>query len=211
MHAKRQFLVPFLLFAVLLAGCSAAAATPQLIGSYPQVTPPAPNPRPQRVYRTALQIEVTDVGSAASRASQLAYDAGGYLDSSQSWYRDGHLVISLSLAVPSEHFDDLRRSIIALGQLVGEQLSSDAVPWPPTAPYAYIAVTFTSPPPLVQLPAPAVPGWSPAQTFAQAFSVFAFIFTILIDVLIWVSVVAGPFVLMGLGLRWLLQHTRRSN
>jgi hypothetical protein len=39
--------------------------------------------------------------------------------------------------------------------------------------------------------------------------VFASIFTVLIDVVIWVLVVVGPFVLMGLGLRWLIRRIRR--
>jgi hypothetical protein len=45
-------------------------------------------------------------------------------------------------------------------------------------------------------------------TFRAAFSVFAALFTYLVDILIWLTVVGGPFVLMGLGLRALVRRWR---
>jgi hypothetical protein len=209
MDAKRIILGLGLLASAALAACS-GGATPQLIGSYPRFGTAAPYIAPSRVYSTRLDIAVSDVDFAAQQAARLAAGNGGHLVASQSWYQDERLHTLLTLAVPASQFDPLRQSLIALGQLVDEQLTSQPAPWPAYArlPEATISVTFSTYPPLPQAPALPNFGWSPVRTFAQAFAVFAGIFTVLIDVLIWVSVVVGPFVLMGLGLRWLVRRTR---
>jgi hypothetical protein len=201
------------LLAGALAGCS-GSATPRLIGSFPRYATPTPQSGlrqilpPARAYSTTLEIEVADVDAAAQQAADLAHGYGGYLAASQSWYQDGRLHTSLTLAVPGSQFDALRRSVAALGRLINERLSSEPAPWQiyPAQPEAWIMVTFSPAQPLVELPALPNLGWSPARTFAQAFAVFTGIFTVMIDVLIWVGVVVGPFVLMGLGLRWLIRR-----
>jgi hypothetical protein len=208
MCARRLLFVAALLAVALLTGC--AAATPQLIGSYPRNPAPTAYFPLDRAYSTALHIRVADVDAAARSATQLAGAAGGYLQGSQSWYQDGSLVTSLTLAVPASRFTDLRAALASLGQLLDEQLTSaPAYPYSAAALQATIIVTLTSRGAPASPPAP--PAWalSPAQTFAQAFAVFSLIFTVLVDVLIWVSVVAGPFVLVGLGLRWLVRRYRR--
>jgi hypothetical protein len=209
MNAKRIILAPALLAAALLAGCS-ASVTPQLIGSYPRYATPTAFLPPARALGTTLEIEVTDVDAASQQAVQLAYNDAGYLAARQSWYEDGRLRSSLALGVPSAHFDDLRRALVSLGRLVNEHISSDpALPdGYPAEPQSLITVTFVTAPAVAQLPALPIGVWSPAQTFAHAFAVFASIFTVLVDVLIWVGVVVGPFVLIGLGLRWLVRRAR---
>ena len=210
MDAKRVIPALCLLAVAALAACS-GSATPQLIGSYQRYGTPTPFVPLARVYNTNLEIEVSDVDLAAQQAARLAYDNGGYLVASQSWYQDGRWRTALTLSVPASQFDTLRRSLIALGRLLDERLASQPAPWPgyPAQPESIVSVTFSTAGPLVELPALPNLSWSPARTFAQAFGVFAGIFTVLIDVLIWVSVVAGPFVLMGLGLRWLMRRIRR--
>jgi hypothetical protein len=210
MDAKRVIPALCLLAVAALAACS-GSATPQLIGSYPRYGTPTPFVALARVYNTNLEIEVADVDAAAQQAARLAYDNGGYLVASQSWYQDGRRRTALTLAVPAGQFDTLRHSLIVLGRLLDERLTSQPAPWPsyPTQPESVVSVTFSTAGPMVEFPALPSLGWSPARTFAQAFGVFASIFTVLIDVVIWVSVVVGPFVLMGLGLRWLIRRTRR--
>lgn len=194
-----------------LAGCS-GSATPQLIGSYPRNSAPTPVMPAGRTYSTALQVEVPDVDAAAQQATQLAYSYGGYLAASQSWYQDNRLHTLLNLAVPGAQFDALRRSIAALGRLVDEHLTSQPVPWPPysESPQAMVSVTFTTAQPASEWPGPPDSAWNPARVYGQAFAFFTGLFLVLIDVIIWVSVVAGPFVLMGLGLRWLIRRGRRQ-
>jgi len=197
------------LVAVGLAACS-PGATPQLIGSYPRYGTPGPSLPPARVYDTRLDIEVPDVGYAVQQAAQLAEQAGGYLVASQSWYQDQRLFTALTLAAPASQFDSLRHSLIALGRLTDEQLTGRPAPYPIyPSPQSTIAVTFASYQPVLDLPPVPDPGWGLARTFSQAFGVSAAIFTFLINVLIWISVVAGPFVLIGLGLRWLVRRIRR--
>jgi len=206
LNAKRWFLRLWALLAVGLTACS--GATPQLIGSYPLYGTPGPSVPPARIYNTNLDIEVSDVDYAAQQAARLAVGVGGYLVSSQSWYQNDRLHTALILAVPASQFDGLRRSLIGLGRLLGEQVTSQSAPYPSEwpQPSSTISVMFDATPSLPTMPNL---GWSPAQTFSQAFGVFAAIFTFLINVVIWISVVVGPFVLIGLGLRWLVRRIRR--
>jgi len=210
MHTKRFVAGLWVLAGLVLAGCS-GSATPQLISSYPRAGSGAPVAAPARVYNTSLDIEVTDVDAAAQQAARLAAGDGGYLVASQSWYQGDQQFTALTLSVPADEFDSLRRSLIDLGRLLDEQLTSQPAPWPPYAPppQSIISVTFSSAPQRISLPTLPNLGWSPVDTFAQAFRVFASIFTVLIDVIIWITVVVGPFVLIGLGLLWLVRRMRR--
>lgn len=52
--------------------------------------------------------------------------------------------------------------------------------------------------------------WDPAATFRAAFGVFLQLFQLLIDALIWIVVVAGPFILMGVGLVAVLRRVREG-
>lgn len=52
--------------------------------------------------------------------------------------------------------------------------------------------------------------WDPAETFRAAFGVFLTLFQLLVDALIWILVVAGPFVLMGVGAVVVLRKVRRG-
>jgi len=211
MHAKHFVIAIFALAGLALSACS-GGATPQLISSYPRTGTVAPFAAPARVYNTSLAIEVSDVDWAAQEANRLAASDGGYLVASQSWYQENSRFTALTLSVPADQFNSLRRSLIDLGRLLSEQLTSQPAPWPPYGPppQSIIYVTFSSAPQQVNLPSLPHLGWSPVDTFVQAFGVFAGIFTVLINVLIWILVVVGPFVLIGLGLRWLLRRIHRA-
>jgi len=204
-------------FASLLAACG-GGANPQLIGSYPKGPASSPTypPPPANllvVHNAYLELEVGSTDAAAQRATQLADDYGGYLVSSQSWYADSRKYTTLTLAVPVAQFETLRQSLLSLGSLVGERVSSDVVSitghgadaWNT---FSTITVQFRPALPSFSLPSVTGPGWNPARTFEQAFRVFASIFTFLVDIVIWVVVVVGPFALMGLGLRALLRRLR---
>lgn len=52
--------------------------------------------------------------------------------------------------------------------------------------------------------------WDPAETFRAAFGVFLKLFQLLVDALIWIAVVAGPFVLMGVGAVVILRRVREG-
>lgn len=204
MSRIRWFIVIGLAFA--LAACSASGATPQLIGAYPKTTTAPP---PNVVYHTNLTLEVYDPASTADRVIQIAYDDGGYLTDSEMWSVGDDQYFTLTLAVPAAQFSSAREAILKLGTLINETVSSEwnySEQWDE---YSTLTVTLHPISPPIARPAPFKLGWNPANTFARAFGVFASIFTFLVDVVIWVAVVAGPFVLMGLGLRAVVRRLRQ--
>ena len=109
--------------------------------------------------------------------------------------------MNLVLAVPAVAFDALHQAILDLGTLkvsslraVGEQPL-----WQRLAALFEITVTFHPKP--SDRPVIAATRWNPVHTPAGAWRVFLTIFGFLVDILIWVMVLVGPFILIGLGLR----------
>ena len=190
-----------------LAACTASGATPQLIGAYPKTTsvPPPPN----IVYNSSLTLEVYDPASSADRVIQIAYDNGGYLTDSETWSVGNDQYFTLTLAVPAAQFSATREAILKLGTLTNETVSSDWTYSGRSDEYSVLIVSLRPTKPSLPRPIPFHLGWNPVNTFASAFGVFATIFTFLVDAVIWVTVVLGPFVLMGLGLRAVVQRLRR--
>ncbi|MCI0396854.1 MAG: DUF4349 domain-containing protein [Chloroflexi bacterium] len=203
----------FLLALWWLVGCN-GTSQPELIASYPRKGEVASGYRDPPgqwvvVHTAYLELEVRNTEVAAQRATDEAYERGGYLVSSYSWYRDGALYTTLALAVPVDRFEELRRELNSLGTVVSERVSETVVSAGRGSgpPFSQVTVQLqpagtTSPPPVVS------GGWSPANTFRQAFAVFMRIFQVLADIVIWVVVVAGPFVLAGLGLWTLVRRFR---
>jgi len=213
MFTKRLFGLAVLL-AIGLVGCG-PGATPQLIGSYPKSVSPTYAPPPSDalvIYEAYLTLEVSNTDQAAQRAIEFAYDRGGYLVNSQSWYENSRKYTTLTLTVPVAQFESLRQALLGLGSAINETVSSDLVS---TSHGANEWNTFTNitvqlrPAPSITLPSLPSTGWNPTHTFERAFDVFASIFTFLVDIVIWVVVIVGPFVLMGLGVRAVVRRMRR--
>jgi hypothetical protein len=201
-----------LLFAgvlLVLAACG-PAPNPQIIATFPQAaTPrvvatyvPAP-PYLMVVYDASLEIEVNDPIAAAETAKRVVYDRGGYVTNAQSWVQDGRAYATLTLMAPVARFDDARRALRDLGTVVNETVSERLIDPGPGYDgwntYTSITVRLRQPAAFALPPAPSLPsGWSPLRTFESAFAVTAAIFRVVIDILIWVIVVAGPFVMVAL-------------
>lgn len=210
-----QFARLFLLCAtiLLLTACTPAAGVRQIA-----VAPhPTPITRyPAFVYTGYLELQVADVDAAAKRAAQLAESYGGYQLSAQSWRVDNRTVTTLELAVPHRVFDGLRGALLELGVLRHETVSSRPVD-PPSEPVPYASITLHLRPADPQWPIDPPPsdwtgGWNPARTFQRAFAVFLTIFGFLADVLIWIVVVAGPFLLLAAVVWFILRrHRTRSS
>ncbi len=197
-----RFLVLILggILSVVLAAC--AGSTPQLIASYPSqpqsgARAPLPQTRWQWVYDAWLELACANPDRAARQAESLAYDYGGYLESAQSWSQSGDTVYSLVLAVPAANFDGFQRALQRLGEVRGETVSGGWSSGYPDAGgmQAYSRVTVRIIPRESLLPDWRLPDWRPLHTFGRALDVFLAIFGFLIDGLIWLVVVAGPFVL----------------
>ncbi len=206
MSGLRVSILGILVF--LLTAC-AASVGPIQVASFPLVTPIAKYPPDPILYRSYIEVLVSDVDRAAETAAYRATANNGYLVSSDSWYADGRKVISMELAVPTYNFENLRQDLLSLGQVVNESLSGQpANPPPYNQPIGYSQITLQLRPAGHYVPPP--PAWRPVRTLQQAFSVFLTIFGFLTDILIWVVVVAGPFLLIGLGIGLIIRKRRAT-
>jgi hypothetical protein len=203
--------VPILVILVILvAGCNALPGPVQL-ASYPKLTPIAKYPPDPIIYQTYIEVLVNDVDRAAEIAMNRASAYQGYLISTDSWYSDGQKVISLQLAVPTYNFENLRNELINLGQVMNENMSGKpANPLPYDRYIEYSQITLQLRSTKIYFSPVEPPGWDPTRTLRNAFSVFLSIFGFIADILIWILVVAGPFLLIGLGIGAILRTRRKS-
>jgi hypothetical protein len=208
---KVLYVVLFGMLLLVLAACS-GRPNPQLIASYPSKDNPQgqADRSMQFVYDAFMEMEVWNPEAAAESAEERANDFGGYLVSSQSWTQAGQQQIQVVLAVPAPNYAALHRAILDLGTLQREHVSGQ---WESSRyggdwnVYSELTVTFQSQ--SVVHPVVVTPGWSPVHTLARAWSVFGRVFAFLVDILIWITVLVGPFILMGLGL-WVVIRKLRS-
>jgi hypothetical protein len=210
MKTKLTFLILFL--AVLLAACSSPDG-PEQIATYPNEAPIAVAPRypdTSVVYNATLDLEVSNVERAAERAKEIAFDQNGYLVSSQSWYQDGEKHMNIVLAVPAVRFDDVREDLLRLGSVVGEWISSELTNKQTETWETYSQMTLYLHPKESAFPEISLPKWRPVRTFEKAWDVFVSVFGFLLDIVIWVVVVAGPFVLIGRGIKSLIHWWRKK-
>jgi hypothetical protein len=212
LNSKSISLLFFLSLLILIQAACSGASQPKLIGSYPSqaYSESQPVPREQFVYDAVMEMEVRQVDSAAERSEERADDYGGYLVSRQSWTQAGEKHIQLILAVPAPNYEVLHRAILDLGTLQGERVSGEWVSsrygddW---SVYSQITVTFH--PRYTARQLVHASGWNPIRTFERAWQVFLTIFGVVVDILIWVIVLVGPFILMALGLRVLVRKLWR--
>ena len=211
MFYKRILLALIFLGVLLVTGC-AGAFSPLQIAAHPRPTPIAVYPPyPDVVYRSVIELVVSDVDYSAERAAQLAYDHGGYLSSSTAWYSNGQKFITAELTVPGYNFESLRLVLIALGRLDGEKTIGQGLDSIYHDGYTnYASITLQLKPAGFSLPPVASSGWNPLRTLRRAFDVFLSIFGFIVDILIWIVVVAGPFILLGLAGWWLFRRLTRS-
>jgi hypothetical protein len=115
------------------------------------------------------------------------------------------------MAVPVAQFDAVRAALAGLGESLSERVSSEVSAAGSGAnlwnTFSDITV-FLRPAPGLALPRFEARGWNPTRTFERAFRFFYSIFAFLADIVIWVAVVAGPFLLLGLGARWITRRLR---
>lgn len=196
-----------------LAACSGTG--PQLIGTYPKQTSSTtyatPPPDLRLVYNAYVDLEVADPDATAKQAVIVAEVYRGYLVNSDTWTSDGQRYTTLTLGVPVEHFDDVHAAVLRLGRVVRDEMTGDPADanlrMDEGTVFTNITLQLhTAIGPQFHLPAW---GWNPVQTAEQAFGVFASVFTVVADVVIWVVVVLGPFVLMGWGAVSLVRKLRK--
>jgi len=192
---------------LLLIACS-ATETSQLIAehpfdeaiaSYPSLI--APEGVENIIYHASLLMEVRNVERAADKAILLAEHFNGYLVNSQSWFQNNEQYIHLVITVPVWYFEEMHVELLKLGRVKSEQISGDIIPGMEYAHGQYSHFTLQLHPKASAFGSVSLPDWRPIQTFQQAWGVFMAIFGFILDIVIWVLVVAGPFVLLG----WLIK------
>ncbi len=193
---KRIYIFVFL--TTLLTAC-AGAESPRMIASHPDgeliaVYPSHPEPYSNQTitYDANLELEVSNTDKATEEAKDIAIKYGGYLLSSHTWFQNGDKHITAVIHIPAVHFESARGDLLRLGEVLSEHVSGDASGW-----NSFSTFTIHFHPKSFDLPSISLPNWRPARTFQKAWQVFATIFGFLVDVVIWVAVVAGPFVLIG--------------
>jgi hypothetical protein len=194
-------------FALSAAAC-AGSATPQLIAAFPSSSHGPDNPvSPDQFIPTPapcsafVEVEVSNLETAAGRASDLAASYSAYVTSLKSWSEEHYKLTSLTIIAPQPGFNSLLRRLLELGTPLDDSLLGD----PGYSSLAYCQISLTIAQKTSSLPSI---DWNPIHTLKNALRLSVSIFGFLVDGLIWIVVVLGPFVLMGLGVRALLQ--RRS-
>lgn len=192
---------PLILLVALTAACDGASSA-QVIATYPR--------RAEATERSVVQsaeveLSVHDAGEAAEQVSRLVATHGGYVVDSQRWYWQGQEQASVTARVPAAEFTSFYRALLRLGVLVSERVTEVADGHPER--YTHVSVTLRSSPRPIR--PDAADGWQPADTVGAAFAVFVHLFQAVVDGLIWIAVVAGPFALMVLGLATLVRYVHR--
>ncbi len=205
-------LIPILFLALTLVACQ-AANTPRQIASYPNggqesqtFSPPLGVPQTAiLVYDAHLDLTVWNVEDTANAALQKISNYGGYLSASNQWTANGQTYATLTFALPAGNFDHALAAFKRLGDVTREQVSgklsptySDQTGWDYTS---HITLNLSPRFETVAWPSVDPSNARPMRTLSVAFGVLATLLGFLLDVVIWLAVVVGPFVLMGWGVR----------
>ena len=193
-----------MLFLLLLTGLSVAcdgASEAKVIATYPRREEAAGGPDVQSAH---FELAVSDVEAAARQVAQLARRHEGYIFTFEAPKGTGHA--SVVAQMPVDQFPSFRRALPRLGTVIGERITEVVG----GRPVIYTSVTVTVRSSRGPIAPYRVDGWNPADTFRAAFAVFARLFQAVVDGLIWIAVVAGPFALMLFGLATLVRRLRRS-
>lgn len=170
-----------------------------------------------------MYLDIFDTHETALYVNQLTHDHGGYCIVSNTSYQGNYKYATLTLTMPLTRFGDMQEAMQGLGQLsiqhIPNELQRTIQPTRDWDTFVNVTLhlrpTLTAPisnvepqpqPTAIAEPAPAVSVEPPSrafQTFESAFGVTAKIFGFLLDVIIWLVVVPGPFVVIGLVGRWL--------
>jgi hypothetical protein len=214
-HLKIYTLIVCL--ALTLAACSGSAANePEMIASFPEQgsgsapQPINPPPAGQFVYDASLELDVSNLDRTADRAVDLAYQYDGYLVSSHAWQSGDTQHATLVLAVPAANFDVAFNALSRLGEVVNQHINGEWVSrgtgdgW---SIYSQITVRLNDQQPTWSH---VTSDWRPLRTLQSAWDVFTAIFGFLGDLIIWLLVVVGPFLVLAYVLHRVVKRVWRN-
>ncbi len=210
---KKDIFFPFMILAALsglLVSCTPEMPAPQQIAAYPQSSggdwylPVSPEGG-RLVYDAYLALDVRDPEAAAAEANRLSQDYGGYLVNSYTSYIQGDPTITLEIRIPPHNFEAARRSFRSLGTLVRETVSGD---WKEADSgwevYAQFTLFFRQR--AYPLSLPETDSWHPGQTLQRALGISVRLLGFVVDLVIWVVVILGPFALLGWAAVWIYRR-----
>lgn len=196
----------------LLNACSSAPITtsrPIALAEYPRATPIAIYPTyPDGIAHISIDLLVDDVSQASAEVISLAAENGGYLAGQSPWKVTGYQMMVLDLAIPQRNYDSFHSRLLKLGETLAETSWQDPRSAPPIDPKRYLLVTLTLRQDRDQ-PLPVKNGWDPGRTIDKAWGVFVSIFGFLVDILIWIVVVAGPFIALAVLIFFAIRRLRK--
>ncbi len=107
-----------------LSGCATArrAAAPGALAGGPQAE--SPDRGRMRVRRAWLSLEVADVGNAVARVTDVAREAGGYVESRSD---AGAVRADLTVRVPVDAMNPVMASLESVGRVTGRRVASQDV------------------------------------------------------------------------------------
>lgn len=168
-----------------------------------------------------MSLNIFNTDETALYVNQLTHDHGGYCIVSNTSYQGKYKYATLTLTLPLTRFQDVQQAMQGLGQLSIQSIPNELQRTiQPTRDWdTFVNLTLhlrpilTEPisnvepqPQPVPDPPPAVPVEPPSrafQTFESAFGVTTGIFAFVLDITIWILVVAGPFIVLTLIIRWI--------
>ena len=208
---RRRYFVLFV-FMLLLCGCSASGRDAKLVAAFPQgerypnaAAMCAQTGYPGDACHAYMVISTLEPLRVAGRAEDLVESYRGYRVDGQPYSCSTGKGYTLVLAVPGEHFEVVLKSLRRLGRVEYETTWREG---PPGYRDGWARVVLElRPSARAAWPRPEN-NWNPVTTFLSALRVAFLIFRVLVDVLIWVLVVAGPFAFVWLGLRALQRRLR---
>ncbi|MDX1435353.1 MAG: DUF4349 domain-containing protein [Anaerolineales bacterium] len=217
MDIPRKVLLPMALglIAVLFAACSPGGPGPQQIASYPQSTGPDWSLPVQPggghlVYSAYIALELRDPEATSNKAIHIARDYGGYLVNSYTSRSNYEESVTVEVHIPPRHFEAARRAFRGLGDIVRETVtgeeSSHPAGWDG---YAQITLFLRRQPPRFTVWQDI--GWNPGETLSEALKVSGRLLGFTVDLLIWLVVILGPFVLIAGAAVWVARRLRSNH
>jgi hypothetical protein len=192
-NIRRLLLLTLFSVCLVLAACSQA---PELIAAYPVSGTShqnSPHADPYH-YEAVISMDVRDVDDAEESIARLAQDFNGYMTGTSSYWVGEQKYSDLTLELPFNRYNDFRQALDRIGDVTHERLSSytsySSGSWDDTRVTISLSPNQETP---IKLPS----GWRPLTTLESAFQVFLTVFGFIVDILIWIVVVAGPFALLA--------------
>lgn len=221
----RQFGLRFLalwsiLIVTFLVSCDGTSQQTTLITSYPRqvqstepklIYPDNASPANEtRFFSAFVEIEVNQVEKSVNEVTDLANVYGGRVTNSILWQEDGDFFASVTLSVPAHRFEQVLNDLLEFGKVSSQRIVESTSAARLEQYNAQITVQFQPKKSFISLEKLSAASGRVQHTYTRALSLLAQVVTSLFDLVIWFAVVAGPFILIGLGLLMLLRRPHKG-